>query len=207
MKCCLLFTTASWICVLASSFAFAQQVNAERGAIAIRGNVSGSTVIIGIPPEQLAALMRQANDLTESQRKLISNLEGQLDLNQRQIRAALNILGETDVPSELLAVKLIEIAKQFKALRLTATTFPGDDPKVASLKAEVLAAVNAGELAEADALLTEIGAEQMRRANLASVDLADTFAQRGEVALARLRYAEAAQHFADAASGLGSNGI
>jgi hypothetical protein len=53
---------------LASVGAAAAQprVNAETGGVAIGGSVSGSTINIGIPPEQLAALVRQAADLSRS---------------------------------------------------------------------------------------------------------------------------------------------
>jgi hypothetical protein len=71
-------------CFFASNpIAQGQQVRADTGGIAIGGNVSSSTINIGIRPEELAALVRQATDLSEAQKKLIANLEGQLDLNQR----------------------------------------------------------------------------------------------------------------------------
>ena len=62
-------------------------VRAESGGIAV-GNVSGSTITIGIPPGQLEALIRQSAEHSETQKKLISELESKLALNQRQIRAA-----------------------------------------------------------------------------------------------------------------------
>ena len=76
----------------------AQQIKADTGGIAIGGNVTNST--IGISNELLAALVRQAGDLSEAQKKLIAKLEGELDLNQRQIHAALNILDEKDFPPD-----------------------------------------------------------------------------------------------------------
>jgi hypothetical protein len=47
--------------------------------------------IVGIPPEQLAALIRQHEDHSETQKKLIARLETDLDLNERQMREALRI--------------------------------------------------------------------------------------------------------------------
>jgi hypothetical protein len=44
------------------------RVNAETGGIAIGGSVTSSTINIGIRPEQLAALIKQAADLSESQK-------------------------------------------------------------------------------------------------------------------------------------------
>jgi hypothetical protein len=72
-------------------------------------------------------------ELAGAHRDTIALLKRNLDLNQRQIHAALNILGETKVPPERLAAKLLEIAERFKDLQLTAIAKPGDDPKIAAL--------------------------------------------------------------------------
>ena len=122
----------------------AQQIKADTGGIAIGGSVTGSTINIGIPPEQLTALVRRAADLSETQKKVIAKLEGELDINQRQIRTALSVLGENDIPPERLAAKPVEIAKRFRDLQATASAQPGDDPKIAALKADAQKAVEAG---------------------------------------------------------------
>jgi hypothetical protein len=49
-----------------------------------------------------------------------------------------------------LAAKLVEVAESFKALKATASAQPGDDPKIAALKADAQKAIEAGELAKAD---------------------------------------------------------
>jgi hypothetical protein len=163
MKRHLSFVAALGVCFFAPITAtYAQQIRAETGGIAIGGSVAGSTINIGVPPEQLAALVRQATDLSETQKKVIAKLEDELDLNQRQIRAALGILGENDIPPERLAAKLVEIAERFKDLQATASAQPGDDPKIAALKADAQKAVDAGELTKADALLADAETEQRR---------------------------------------------
>ena len=185
-------------------FAQAQQpgVQAESGSVAVGRDVRDLTINIGIPPEQLAALIQQTHDLSESQKKLIAELEAKLDLNQRQVRAALEILGEKDIPPERLAAKLVEIAERFKALQATALAQPGDDAKVAALKAEAQKAIEAGDLAKADALLADVESAQRRMRDRLAVNLAETSARRGDIALARLQYSEAAHHFANAAAAL-----
>src|SRR5215475_3617617 len=200
MKRHLSFIATFGICFFASIPAAYAQVRADTGGIAIGGSVTGSTINIGVPPEQLAALVRQAADFSETQKKVIAKLEGELDLNQRQIRAALGILGENDIPPERLAAKLVEIAERFKALQATASAQPGDDPKIAALKTDAQKAIEAGELAKADALLAEVETEQRRALDRLAVNAAETSARRGEIALTRLRYAEAATHFANAAA-------
>jgi tetratricopeptide (TPR) repeat protein len=202
MKGHLSFVVASGICFLAlNASADARQVTADTGGIAIGGSVSGSTINIGIPQEKVDALVRDAKrpleELTAQQRENITLLKEKLDLNERQVRAALGILGENDIPPERLAAKLVEIAESFKALKSTAR--PGDDPKIATLKSDAHKAIEAGELAKADALLANVKTDQSRALDRLAVD-AETSAQRGEIALTRLRYAEAAKHFADAAA-------
>src|SRR4051812_36559030 len=73
---------------------------AQSGSVAISGNVRDSTISIGVPADQLEALVRGRTQLLE---KYSASLERELDLNQRQVRAALDILGEKDIPPEQLA--------------------------------------------------------------------------------------------------------
>jgi tetratricopeptide (TPR) repeat protein len=69
---------------------------------------------------------------------------------------------------------------------------------------DVQEAIDAGELAKADALLADIALEQRHAFEHSAINLADTFARRAEIALTRLRYGEAAGHFASAAAVLPS---
>jgi hypothetical protein len=55
-------------------------------------------------------------------------------------------------------------------------------------------------LAKADASLAEVETEQKRDFDHLALNLAETSAKRGEIALTRLRYNEAAKHFANAAA-------
>src|SRR6476620_5027709 len=201
MKRHLSFVAALGMCLFGlNATVDAQQIKADTGGIAIGGSVTGSTINIGVPPEQLAALVRQAADLSETQKKVIAKLEDELDLNQRQIRAALGILGENDIPPERLAAKLVEIAERFKDLQATASAQPGDSPRIVSLKAEAQSAIDAGELGKASELLTNVVAEQTRSLDRLAANAADTYDRLGAIALTRLRYAEAATHFANAAA-------
>ena len=158
-----------------------------------------STITVGITEEQRAALVRPYEELSDTQKKLIARLEAELELNKRQIRSAFEILGEADIPPERLEAKLVEIAERFKALQATAFAQPDDDAKIAGLKAEAQKAIDAGDLAKADALLAEVESEQERIADCLAVNRAETSDRRGDIALTRLRYSEAAQHFANAA--------
>src|SRR5215469_4154443 len=182
----------------------AQQIKAETGGVAIGRDVIQSTVVIGIPQEKVDELVRDARrpleELTTQQRENIALLKEKLDLNERQVRAALGILGENDIPPERLAAKLVEIAERFKGLQATASAQLGDDPKITALKTDAQKAIDAGELAKADALLADVEKEQRRALDRLALSAAETAAQRGEIALTRLRYREAAAHFANAAA-------
>ena len=197
------FVAALGMCFLASITVAHAQVRADTGSIAIGGSVTSSTVVIGIPQEKVDELVRDARrpleELTTQQRENIALLKEKLDLNERQVRAALGILGENDIAPERLAAKLVEIAERFKVLQTTASAQPGDDPKIAALKTDAQNAIDAGELAKADALLAEVETEQRRALDRLAVNAAETSARRGEISLARLRYTEAAKHFANAA--------
>src|SRR5215468_2517298 len=204
MKRRLSFVAALGMCFFASITAAYAQVRADTASIAIGGSVTGSTLIIGIPQEKVDQLVRDAKrpleELTTQQRDNIALFKEKLDLNERQVRVALGILGENDIPPERLAAKLVEIAERFKALQETAAAQPGDDPKIAALKTDAQKAIDAGELAKADAFLADVEMEQRRALDRFAVNAAETSARRGEIALTRLRYAEAATHFANAAA-------
>ena len=218
MKRRLYFAAALGLGFLASTAtACAQGVRAETGGVAIGGNVSGSTINIGVPQEKIDALVKEITkpfeQLTAAQKETIDLLKGKLDLSFGQIRAALEILGEKDIPAEPRPGRLVEVAERFKALQATVLARPGDDPKIATLKADAQKAIAAGELAKSDVLLASVEVEQRRelfriaivpmagqgRSLDPSVGAADTLGQRGNIAMTRLRYGEAANHFANAA--------
>src|SRR5262245_31696521 len=210
MKRHLSFVAALGMCFFASIIAAYAQVRADTGSIAIGGSVTGSTVVIGIPREKVDELVRDAKrpleELTTQQRENIALLKEKLDLNERQVRAALAVLGDNDIPPERLAAKLVEIAERFKVLQETASAQSGDDPKIVALKTDAQGAIEAGELAKADALLADVETEQRRALDRLAVSAAETSARRGEISLARLRYNEAATHFAKAAGVFPPNG-
>src|SRR5262249_1075020 len=213
MKRHLSFVAALGMCFFFSSntTAVAQEVKADTGGIAIGGSVSSSTINIGLPQERVDELVRDARhsleELTTQQRENIALLKEKLDLNERQVRAALGILDENDIPPERLTAKLVEIAESFKALKVTTSAQPGDDPKIAAVKTDVQKAIDGGELAEAEALLANAKRERRRADDGFIVNEAETYAKRGEIALTRLRYGEAATHFANAAAVFPPNSV
>jgi hypothetical protein len=106
--------------------------------------------------------------------------------------AALGILGERNVPPEQLAAKLVEIAERFKALQTAASAQPGDDAKITALKSEAQKAIQDGQLGKAKEILAEVEKIQDEALERLALNAAQTAAQLGDVALAQLRYREAA---------------
>jgi tetratricopeptide (TPR) repeat protein len=161
-----------------------------------------------IRPEVLDALVKnqkQALDaLDNAHKKTIALLEQSLDLNQRQIRAALDALGETKVRPEQLASKLLEVAERFKQLQQSAVGKASDDPKIASLKADAQKAIENGDLDKADSVLADVVEEQKNARERLAASEAEAIAQRGDIAMTRLRYGDAAKYYAAAAALLSS---
>ncbi|MGH6839149.1 MAG: hypothetical protein ACREDT_10180 [Methylocella sp.] len=174
----------------ASAPVYAQErsfVHAEPCSVAIGGNVINSTinVVCGVPPEKIEELVRSwtkdLSDLSESQRETNALLKEKLDLNQRQVKSALEILGEANVRPERLAAKLVEIAENYKDLRRAAAQ-PGDDAKITALKAEAQKAIQDGELGKADEILAAIEKIQTEVLDRLALNAAQTTAQRGDLA-------------------------
>jgi tetratricopeptide (TPR) repeat protein len=160
-----------------------------------------STVIIGIPAEKVEELVREATrpweQLSDAKQQIIKQLEEKLDLNRRQIMAMLTILGEADVPPEHLTEKLLEVAHQLKRLREVVGK-PSDDPELVRMRTDVAQAVNDGELGKADSILAEIEKREVQTAEGLALTRAQTSANRGAIALAQLRYLDAATMFGKA---------
>ena len=159
---------------------------------------------IGIPPEQLPAILKAATDplerLNAAQNENIKGLERQLGATREQIIGFFRIIDEANVPDEAIGTRLFEIAERHKALLAQATAMPGDDPATAGLRTELRAALEKPDLERADALLADIQMAQDSDIERRVLQAAATCAQRGEVAMTRLRYYEAASHFSAAAA-------
>ena len=172
------------------------------------GGANRQENISGVAPEILAAIVRQHDERSQEQKKLIARLEKDLDLNHGQMRAALDIVGEANVPLEGMSSKRIEVAQRFRALQeQIGSAQPGDDSQIAALKADAQAAVDSGDLVKADALLAQIETRQRQALDRLAVNAAETSRKRGDIAETRLQYREAARHFANAAAVLPLGGV
>jgi hypothetical protein len=180
---------------------------AQDCAAAIAGDVrdhSTVSVVCGIPKEEVAEFIRLAvsgrpGDYADLLRRLDAMIPADARLRVEALARFFTILGEADVPSEHLTDRLVEIAGRYQELLVQLKAASGDDPEVVRLKAEAEAALGRGDLDRADAFLQEVEEVQEKAADRQALELAATKAQRAGLALTRLRYAEAASLFAEAA--------
>jgi tetratricopeptide (TPR) repeat protein len=170
---------------------------------------------------------REANNkelLDEAKRKR-DEIAADLQITQGAVEGFFQTLGEQNVAPERLKSKLIEIASQFEVARQRLAALDANDPATMALAEQARVELDEGHHDAASAFL-----ERAEEAELAAAAQARALAQqasaaadarqlhavkaresRGEVALTRLRYREAAGHFSVAvsllpASSLGDRG-
>src|SRR5258708_7743902 len=197
--------------------ALAQDVRTQApcspGVDRTQGNVTvtfsgGCTV--GITPAELKDII----DNVLSRRAIPPELLDQYEMLSRAFGvtdAALTtffrVLGERKVATEDLDAKLREVAARHLTLRKQAEASPDDDPQVAAIKKEAVAALGAGDYVRAGDLLRrayDADLATARRtqdaANKRYLTAAKTRADIGELNWTQLRYAAAAEDFQQAAN-------
>jgi hypothetical protein len=203
------------ICVLASpSICYAQQVKAETGGVAIGGSVNGSTINVGLSPEQVQELTRAAaagavGPLAEK----IVDLSQRLGVTQGAALSLLRAVGQIDVPLAQLPEKLAEATFQYQQAQAQLAALDPQNPLARGLVEQAKADSKAGNLSRARELLrqarqAQIAASQqaqalLQRAQLAAdeqlIQAAASTAAEGDLALTELHYLDAADLFKEAA--------
>jgi tetratricopeptide (TPR) repeat protein len=198
------------------------RIEAQGCAAAVGGDVAGSTVsvVCGMPPEQVQAMVAVFTQQlgaagaarAEAEAQAV-RLAAQLGVTREAMVSFFRILGEREVPLERMPTRLGEIAARYGELTRRLAALEPEDPSARGLVERAREAVAAGRYDEADALLVrakeaELAAarqagELARQAQEAAarrlLKAAAVEAERGQLALTRLRYREAAGHFAAAA--------
>ncbi|MBB2965243.1 hypothetical protein [Methylobacterium sp. R2-1] len=206
---CLIILASVFVAGEKASYAQTSTVQADNGSVAFGGTAIGNTVRIeGVPYKEVEEAVRNATRpheaLSVSQQHIIKLLQEKLALNEKQLRTALEVVGEASTPPEQLAAKLVEVAERFKALQEKAKASSNvqisDDPRIGELKDDAKKAIDIGDLAKADEILANVEELQASALDRLALSAAETSGQRGTLALTRLRYSEAAKHFAAAAA-------
>ena len=142
----------------------------------------GGDFILNVSYEKVEEAVRSRTKdlsaLSEAQKETIVLLKEKLDLNQRQLQSALEIVGEANVPPERLTAKLVEIAERYKVLQSAAAAQSGDDARITALKAEAQKAIQDGQLSKAEDSLAAIWSFQTEALERLALNAAQTAAQR-----------------------------
>ena len=136
----------------------------------------------------------------------MAKLGERLGVTDTALLVFFHILNEKKVPDEMLAETLMTIAERHKALLAQVRALQSDDPEVRALRDQAAAAITAGRyddadtaLARAESLTLEAAPRLQTATDRRLSDAAAIRAVRGELALTRLQYRDAAGHFAAAA--------
>jgi tetratricopeptide (TPR) repeat protein len=170
------------------------------------GNVA---ISYGFTAEQVQDLIKAARAGDEDK---IASLSTKLDVTQGAAVTMLHIIGQQDVPFEKLPQKLAEVAEQYKSAMDRLAALDPQDPITRDLVARADAAFKAGRLNETDQLVgqaedAEVAAarqaQEIARQAQAAADqrllrAAADREVRGNIAMTRLQYLDAAQHFGQA---------
>ena len=170
------------------------------------GNVA---INYGFTAEQVQDLIKAAR---AGDADKIASLSSMLDVTQGAAVTMLRIIGQQDVPFEKLPQKLAEVAEQYKSAMERLAALDPQDPLTRDLVARADAAFKAGRLDEADRLVSqaeqaEVAAarqaqEVARQAQVAAdqrlLRAAADREVRGNIAMTRLNYLDAARHFQEA---------
>jgi tetratricopeptide (TPR) repeat protein len=142
----------------------------------------------------------------------VAELATQLGFTREAVISFFQIVGEQDVPFEKVPLKLNEIAARHRDLLDRWSVLDTTDPVIANLAEEARQAIETGRYDEADSLLlreceadiaaarqAEYIAQQAREAaERRLLRVAQSEEKRGDLAMTRLRYSDAAEHYAAA---------
>jgi hypothetical protein len=174
------------------------QVTARRGGVAIGGDNTG-TITVGLTPVEVRALVDQILGEAGVDSDKIVELSTRFGVTDGAVRTFLRTLGEAQVPIEALPETLGRIAERHKDLLAQIEQLRSASPDVQAIKDQAAAAVEAGAYDRAEALLAEAEAAALADANRLLLEAASLRAERGNLAMTRLHYRAAAEHFSAAA--------
>ena len=183
-------------------------------------SITNSPITLGLKPDEqlrmVEAFSQQITVSGEARAKAearAAELGTQLGFTREAVIGFFRIVGEQDVPLEQMPTKLGEIAARHRAMLDRWSVLDAGDPATAALAAEAKTEIDVGRYDEADALLLRAQkqdlaaarqAEQLARdaqqaAESRFLRAAESEGKRGDLAMTRLRYGDAAKRYAAAA--------
>lgn len=170
--------------------------------MAVGGNIVDSTVVIGLTPGQVHALVEKIMGDRSADLAEIEQLAARLEVHEEAVRTFLQILGERHVSVRELPDKLEEIANRHRSLleRIESSRPTGMDAD--DILKEARNALENGDYDRAEALLASAEERALSNVDRLLVRAAAIRAERGELEATRLNYRAAMAHFAKAAETL-----
>ena len=224
MKRLLLHLTLATAWLFCTGTSHAQDVRTQAPCSpVIEGTQGNVTVTVsggctaGITPAQLKEMIEDAlarHPIPPEWQDRYDMLSRALGVTDTALANFFRILGENKVPTEDLDAKLREVATRHLTLLKQAEASTDDDPQVAAIKKEAVAAIGAGDYGRAEGLLQrafnadlaaasraqDAVSRAQETANKRFLTAAKTRADIAELNLTQLRYAAAAQDFQAAAN-------
>jgi tetratricopeptide (TPR) repeat protein len=205
---------SAWLACIAS--AGAQEMRTEGPCSPVVERTQGNVTINftgGCTGGLTAAQLKEIKDAVLASRAVPAELLDRYDQISRQFGVTdaavsnfFRILGEKKVAAEDLDAKLREVAASHLTLLKQTEAQAGDDPQVAALKKQAVAAIDKGDYAQGQVLLQQAfdadlvaARKALDAANQRYLTAAKTKADLGRLKLAQLQYAAAAQEFQTAA--------
>lgn len=195
---------------IAAGECMAQSVETHGAQSPAISTTTGNVAInYGFTAEQVQDLVKAAR---AGDADKIASLSSKLDVTQGAAVTMLRIIGQQDVPFEKLPQKLAEVAEQYKSAMERLAALDPQDPITRDLVSRADAAIKSGQLDQADRLVDQAEqaelvaarqAEQLARQAQAAADqrllrAAADREVRGNIAMTRLQYLQAAHHFEEA---------
>src|SRR5499427_6139302 len=207
---------ASLLCAAAAP---AQEVRTQAPCSPVIDRTQGNVTVtfsggctVGIAPAELATIIDNVLARRAVPPELLDRFETvsrTFGVTDTALTTFFRILGERKVATEDLDAKLREVAARHLTLLKQAEASADDDPQVAAIKQQAVAAIGAGDYARAESLLRrafdadlatarraqEAATKALEIANKRFLTAAKTRADMGELDLTQLRYADAAEDF------------
>jgi tetratricopeptide (TPR) repeat protein len=217
-----LIVVTAWLCYANASAA--EEVRTQAPCSPVVDHTQGNVTItfnagctVGITPVQLQEIidkLRTGLAIPSNLMERYDQLRQEFGVTDTALTNFFRILGEKKVATEDLDAKLREIAGRHITLLKRAEASTDDDPQVASIKKEAIAAIAAGHYPHAEELLQRAFDDDLavaRRAQEAAgraedvankryLTAAKTRANLGDLKLTELRYAAASRDFQEAAN-------
>jgi tetratricopeptide (TPR) repeat protein len=161
------------------------------------------SVVCGVQPAEVGRTIAAA---TAQIRTAFDDFRKRAGLTEAAARRVLEDLGQQNVPTEELPVKLADAVSRYHELLSRLQSFEGGAPELARSREQAREAIQRGDLDKAEVILQKVREErretsrQLREAlQRVQLDEAEDAANLGLLAELRFRYADAAERFREAA--------